>query len=136
MTGYIHAENMALFAKDASDMTEPWLRWDIKNGMGCWKSCTHMPTWARDSEYRRKPRTITINGFTIVAPIRRELNRGDEYFVPRMHHQRDVLSHKWRARDSDYHRLYRGLIHLTPENAKAHSIAVISLTKDEDYTCD
>ena len=56
-----HAASMLLYAQDAAETDKPWERWEFKSDMG-FHMCLKHPEWNEHFEYRRKPRTITING--------------------------------------------------------------------------
>lgn len=71
MTAHPHAENMRLYAEDATETDRPWERWECrKRGevhrqggrwVHAWEHCQpDMRSWRPDYEYRRKPRTIRI----------------------------------------------------------------------------
>jgi hypothetical protein len=50
-----HAENKALYAKDALTHKEPWTLWEISS-VDCndFRQCTHSPHWSSYMQYRRK----------------------------------------------------------------------------------
>lgn len=63
-----HAALMALYAQDASETDEPWKRWE-SCVLGQWTALAQNPHWYPDREYRRKPKTIMVNGFEVPAPL-------------------------------------------------------------------
>lgn len=62
MTGYVHAQNMLLFAQDALTHSEPWLLWEscesrtLRDGVwkDDWEVLEEMPDWHPNVQYRRK----------------------------------------------------------------------------------
>ena len=78
MTGHIHAELIAQYAEDAKVSKTPWEFWQeeppfgehdgitIRRKKPEWRYCgptlCFHPSW----KYRRKPKTVTINGFEVV----------------------------------------------------------------------
>lgn len=50
-----HAENKALYAKDALVHKEPWLLWEARFGEKCpWADFVASPSWSQYYQYRRK----------------------------------------------------------------------------------
>lgn len=81
-------------------------------------------------DYKIKPKTITVNGFEILAPVRVELNDNEYYYIPSpTNFNKDVFSEcfVWDSDNSDKMFLERGLIHLTKENATAHAKAMLGI---------
>ena len=68
MTKHVHAEMMALYAEDAMQTAEPWARWEMSSEGVRWDSCLWSPGWAPNRQYRRKARTITVDGVELPAP--------------------------------------------------------------------
>ena len=55
MNAHIHAENMRLYAEDATKTDKPWELWEFKSfGMEDWQTLNSNPTWGFATEYRRK----------------------------------------------------------------------------------
>ena len=55
MNAHIHAENMRLYAEDATKTAKPWELWEfISLGMEDWQTLNSSPTWGFATEYRRK----------------------------------------------------------------------------------
>jgi len=64
MAKHIHADLMKLYYEDALETDTPWDRWEIKaTHNGRWVDCSQHPCWHLDWQYRRKQKTININGF-------------------------------------------------------------------------
>ena len=71
MTAHKHAALMAQYAQDAAETDRPWERWQVYI-MGGWRNWDIPFTFYPESEYRRKPRTININGYEVPEPVRKE----------------------------------------------------------------
>lgn len=130
MTAHKHAHLMALYAQDAMETDRPWEMWEARrDGFSQWVQHQGNPLWHEDCEYRRKPRTININGFEVPEPVRSVIGFGDEYWIPDVSFSDLVLEHCWRCGHQDYMWLKRGLVHLTREAAESHARALLSFTE-------
>lgn len=125
--GHPHAESMALYAQDAAECAEPWTLWEGCGDSVYWYPLTRNPTWDVDVEYRRKPRTININGHEVPEPLRVAPAHGVTIY--RACPKELWLSSQWQ--DSPYQRtaLARGLLHATSEAAEVHARALLSFTE-------
>ena len=55
MNAHIHAENMRLYAEDATKTDKPWELWEfISFGMEDYQTLKTNPNWGFATEYRRK----------------------------------------------------------------------------------
>ncbi|MET3929531.1 hypothetical protein ABIE51_001418 [Lysobacter sp. OAE881] len=60
MNAHPHAEHMAEYAKDAAEMTNPWVLWEIcrgeldSNWQPVWEPLYGNPEWRLGFKYRRK----------------------------------------------------------------------------------
>lgn len=80
--GHEHADKMAEYALDAAETDKPWERWQFKRkGFQNWLNIGASPTWDKDLEYRRKPRTITINGREIEGQTMETPTANKEYWT-------------------------------------------------------
>ena len=134
MTAHIHAENMRLYAEDALTTDEPWLLWQWKDNLGLWRnfdshSLTIHPSWYPEVEYRRKPRTININGFEVPEPLRIEPKFEEPYWIADPASRDLADQYKWAGHTVDFRWLQRGLLHLTKEAAELHAKALLSFTE-------
>lgn len=129
MSKHIHAELMAQYAQDAMETDKPWERWEVKTcEHGGWYTPeTEIPFHAY-TQYRRKPRTININGHEVPEPAREPLEYGTSYFVPSVTSRSLRQFFEWADSDPDHRYLERGLIHLTEDAAIAHAKALLSFT--------
>jgi hypothetical protein len=68
---HIHAEKMMQYAQDAMEHDEPWRLWeyfdDYEKERKYIINCS--PSWSKDKKYRRKTKTININGFEVPEPL-------------------------------------------------------------------
>lgn len=59
MPAHPHAELMALYAKDATETSKPWERWEWFNvPANSWVLCKRNPAWMKGQKYRRKPERL------------------------------------------------------------------------------
>jgi hypothetical protein len=131
-----HCKEMAQYAQDAAETDKPWERWEYYSNRGRgWVSLDISPVWCELVEYRRKPRTININGFDVPEPVREPLKHGQEYYIPII---ADFFSNPnpyaqfiWTGTPIDNSWLARGLIHLPKEAAAIHTKALLSFTSNE-----
>ena len=129
-----HAENMIAYAQDAMETEYPMERWEFKHvELGEWRDCTSTPAWRYDYEYRRKPRTININGFEVPEPVREKLGEGDAYYYVSfgsLYTANAASEARWyEAAGVSRLRLDKGIIHLTREAAEIHAKALFSFTE-------
>lgn len=126
MTAHKHAALMAEYAKDALDSETPWEQWEYEAN-GILYNCQENPMWNTKNEYRRKPRTISINGVEIPEPVREPLNDGAIYYVANPFED-DVIYNvaSWDGDSCDKDCLKKGLIFRTKEDAIAASKAIIA----------
>lgn len=129
--GHPHAASMALYAQDAAETTEPWKRWEWREygGDSIYRPCTMMLEWKSGMEYRRKPRTIRINGVDVPEPLREAPALGTPYFYPSTTAINPVVETQWNLPSDDERLLKRGLCHLTREAADLHARALLSFTQ-------
>ena len=130
MTAHKHAARMAEYAKDAQETDKPWERWQHRYLKDEWADADGPFAFFDDCEYRRKPKTININGHDVPEPVREPLENGREYWVA------DVSkyyppNYDWYDDEYDAFRLKRGIIHLTKEAAQQHVDALLSFTRTD-----
>ena len=65
--GHIHAAAMAEYAKDAAETDMPWEWWEVSmtESGDEYRNLFGHPDWAVTRKYRRKPKTILINGYEV-----------------------------------------------------------------------
>ena len=132
--GHIHAAAMAEYAKDAAETDMPWERWEFSYGgkkVGAFFSLAEHPNWDADREYRRKAKTLLINGHEVPEPHRTPLEIGDAYWTFTFFFA-GVIEVYWDGDSEDHNAFNNGLIHLTKEAAEKHFEALKSFTAKGD----
>ena len=124
--GHIHAAAMDEYAKDAAETDKPWERWEFCHMRGEYQPLHGHPNWVEDNEYRRKPKTILINGHEVPEPCRTPLKDGEVYWTISI--VGGSTSSLWQGDVIDFGRLENGFIHLTKEAAEKHFNALKSFT--------
>jgi len=123
-----HADLMKQYAEDWAETYAPWKRWECD--ADGWLPLKDHPYWLSDVKYRRKPRTININGFEVPEPVREPLEEGQLYYVPIIGSEFMRLDCRlWNHNDYCTHVLKAGLIHRTQEAAELHRKALLSFTE-------
>ena len=125
VTGHVHAELMAEYAKDAAKSKEPWKDWEMTDSFDTtsWISCTGHPGWISVLNYRRKPKTVTINGIVVSKGLT-EANYDTLVYIPALHlHEKYIAI---RFEDTCQRSLERGLVHATKEDAIAMAAALLA----------
>jgi len=130
---HIHAELMMQYAQDAMETERPWERWQFRRvNYDIWTSCKQSPQWDCSCEYRRKIKTININGFDVPEPIREVPRVGTTYYyantVAILYLNKPLT---WAGNAVDMELLRRGVCHLTKEAAEIHAKALVSFTEQK-----
>ena len=126
---HIHAELMALYAQDAMETETPWERWEYFDNQ-VWRPLrTVYPLWFTNTQYRRKPQTININGHEVPEPYRGEMVEGQHYYRTTLTTLTSCWKEVWLNNEFDHHHMKYGLLHLTEEAAIKHAEALLSITK-------
>ena len=129
MSKYIHADLIAQYLEDANECEEPWLRWQyLSISDGQWYDCTVPVRFSPITKYRRKPRTININGFEVPEPVREPLKDDQKYWLAGITSGTPV-AYWWCNDEADKKWLAAGLIHLTEDAAQIHIDAMLSFTR-------
>lgn len=129
MTAHKHAALMMQYAQDAAETDEPWERWEYKNPSATdWHQCgPHFLDWDDGDEYRRKPQTITCNGFEVEAPLRK-VDDHATYYLSKPESIDWYAASIFECYDEMHEtRLVHGLIHATREGAIAHAKAMCGI---------
>ena len=124
--GHIHAAAMAEYAKDAAETDMPWERWEFSMNSQDYKSLHKHPSWGGSNKYRRKPKTILINGHKVPEPQRTPLKDGEVYWT--FTFADGAIDLHWLSDDEDNRYLRNGFVHLTREAAEKHFNALKSFT--------
>ena len=129
VTGHVHAELMAEYAKDAAKSKEPWKDWEMTDSFDTtyWISCTRNPGWDLDRHYRRKPKTVTINGIVVNKGLT-EVKSGDKVFMTDLYAPDKYIV--LRSSRNFGCSLARGLLHSTKEDAIAMADAMLAFSHE------
>ena len=124
-----HAELMMQYAQDAMETDKPWERWEvfIKDS---WLDLGECFFFAKEEEYRRKPKMISVtlmDGEVLSwpEPHRTELEYGDPYFYVDV--DGAAVVEEWDCVAWDISTLSNGWLHLTKEAAEQHSHALFKI---------
>ena len=130
--GHIHAAAMAEYAKDAIVTDMPWELWEVSmtESGDEYRNLFGHPDWAVTRKYRRKPKTILINGHEVPEPHRTPLKDGEVYWALTLFSSATSL--RWKDDDFDNSYLENGFIHLTKEAAEKHFNALKSFTAQKE----
>ena len=130
MKAHKHAALMAEYAKDAVETETPWKRWEWGDQYG-WNQCPGSPLWNVSNNYRRKPRTININGFEFPEPMRAAPEVGSAFYVPNLNEPDNPTQSVWHDCYLKQGWLCLGLAHASREAAVIHAKALLSFTARE-----
>lgn len=134
MAGHKHVAAMAEYAKDAAETDKPWERWQWSESPddGRWIDCKvyeDAPIWHVSCGYRRKPRTLTIAGRTIEAPLcTAEVGQVVRFTAA----SGEMTSFRFQGSIADTQALNNGRLFATPEAAKAAYDAITALLTGKD----
>ena len=126
-----HAQLMLQYAQDAAETDKPWERWEYRYQDEKWKDSDGPLHFYSDFQYRRKPRTININGFEVPEPMREKPELNTQYFSVTVGVTENAKIAYWDDREIDNKLLNLGICHLTREAAEIHAKALLSFTKKE-----
>lgn len=128
MTAHKHAALMAQYAQDALETETPWTRWQVRrrDAGGQWVDCSIPIGWGVETEYRRKPRTMTYT-VTIPEPMRDAPEVGEKYYVADPKTRGFYGWPYWHGDEIDFAWLERGLCFATKEDAIAAAKAMIPI---------
>ena len=118
MAKHKHAALMLQYAQDWAETDEPWKRWEVTSHRDEWVAICGHPYWKEESEYRRKPRTLTYT-ITIPEPLREAPEVGEVYYVAATYAEFFYNEHEWSGCETDRRFLKRGMCFTTKEDAIA-----------------
>lgn len=126
MPKHIHADLMMQYAQDAQESATPWENWECQRPGSAWVTLPGNPIWYDHYEYRRKPKTIVINGFTVNAPMDKEPEKCATYFYPCFTNM-DLWDGNRYTIDWDKRLFDRGLCFTNKEDAIAMAKAMLQI---------
>lgn len=132
-----HADLILEYANDWIKTDKPWELWQHQaiwtddNGESPWLDCNDHPKFRPKYQYRRKPKTININGFEVPEPLKIKPQFGQQYYVPWLSCESLFDRFEWQDDNVDNRFLGRGLCHLDKEPAIIHAKALLSFTESK-----
>ena len=126
--GHPHAAIMAEYAEVAKTNPKPWEEFERNSSSG-WVKLESNEQFVASREYRRKPRTININGYEVPEPLRVAPDKLSMVWVVDFFHGPNAMPFNWHGASKDYQLLSFGVIHTTKEAAELHAKALLSFTK-------
>jgi hypothetical protein len=134
MNGHPHAKVAQQYWQEAETNAEAFLNWEhalIKTVGQSWLPCLDHPCFAHGKIYRRRPRTININGHKIPEPLRVKPKIGEVYYVANLlDRSNPYMPSTWYHESIDIARFDAGICHSTKEAAIAHAKALLSFTQE------
>ncbi len=128
--GCPHADLIKEYAEDCLKYKEPWLLWEwysLEDKL--WEVAAIHPMWFPEMKYRKKPRTININGYEVPEPLRIAPSPDTTVYAVGITHTKFIMEHTYdNARYWHKQLLNKGLLHLTKEAAELHAKALLSFT--------
>ena len=125
-----HAALMLQYAKDWAETDAPWKRWEVTSHRNEWVALFGHPRWNEESEYRRKPRTLTYT-ITILEPLRNTPEVGEVFYVAAMYAKSFFNAYEWSGCETDRRFLKRGMCFTTKEDAVAAAKAMMPIKGEE-----
>ena len=129
MAKHIHAENMALYARDAQETDKPWERWEVYGKItGRWIPLSECFSFLPENQYRRKPKMVyvTLPNVGCVSwpePLKEALDIDEEYWY--FDASPECINYDyWKNLDFDKGLLSAGMLHLTKKAAEQHYAAI------------
>ena len=125
-----HAALMLQYAKDWAETDAPWKRWEVTSHRNEWVALFGHPRWNEESEYRRKPHTLTYT-ITILEPLREAPEVGEVFYVAAMYAKSFYNAYEWSGCETDRRFLKRGMCFTTKEDAVAAAKAMMPIKGEE-----
>lgn len=126
---HTHADLYRQLAEVAQTSDEPWREFEENIG-GAWSTCSERSIlFLSNLEYRRKPRTVTINGFEVPTPYQGMMEEGRAFFIACAETKGYTYEDRWNGGSGQQQWRKRGLTHLTQEAAALHGKALSSFTE-------
>ena len=126
MAKHKHAALMQQYAKDWAETEQPWKRWEVTSHRNEWVALCGHPYWKEESEYRRKPRTLTYT-VTLPEPLQEAPDVEGVYYIVDPEAECLCRECKWSGSKSDMRWLKRGLCFATKEDAITAAKAMLPL---------
>lgn len=147
--GHPHAALMMQYAEDAMTHDKPWELWEcwyephkaIEGASGEFMTLRSNPSWHPRDTYRRKPRTIRINGYDVPEPYSEEsVDLENLFYVDTSIARAAGCAQSFKGIEGDSATvitalararclLGNGMAHTTREAAELHAKALLSFTQ-------
>lgn len=134
-TPHPHAESMRLYAEDAAETNEPWLRWFYidDHHPDCKNELDGHPNWLRHLRYSRWPKKVRVNGLLLNAPLSEEPEEGSDVYIVDLCNAPMCVAISYTACNGVcIASLKRGLMHTSKEDAVMHAKALLNIYQDEN----
>jgi len=120
--GHPAAEQFRMIADEAAVNPRPWKAFEYRDVISMWTPCPDIQTAllsAAQERLRRKPRTVTVNGIEVPAPMREAPKMGTIYWTITAAYPDGVLKKSWGNSPMDLRRLNAGFVWATEADARA-----------------
>ena len=117
---------MHQYAKDWAETEQPWKRWEVTSHSNEWVALCGHPYWKEESEYRRKPRTLTYT-ITIPEPLMEAPGVGEAYYAAAPDVADFCIRYVWNGRVAALQGFKRGVYFATKEDAIAAAKAMLPI---------
>lgn len=126
MTQASHLDQRIEYLEDCKVSAEPWLGWEHQLKLEFrWFQCYGEPLWVPSSKYRRKPRTMNINGHEFPEPLRVAPAVSTAYWVYANSTLKPTAKLFWHGDKYDLEYLSLGMCQATKEGALAQAKAIV-----------
>ena len=122
---------MQQYAKDWAETEEPWKRWEVTSHRNEWVALCGHPYWREESEYRRKPRTLTY-AVTMPEPLMEAPKVGEVYYVAAPYAECFCIEYEWPGCAAASRFLKRGMCFTTRADAIAAAKAMLPFKQQEE----
>lgn len=126
-----HAALIDEYCKDWKANSSPWKDWQYQAPHwkgGSWDDCSGHPGFDPDYKYRRKPKTININGFDVPMPISVKPEIGQTFYWINLEYVNFYESTQWNGSPPDIIVFERNICHLDANSVIIHAKALLSFT--------
>ena len=122
-----HAVLIDEYCADWKMTNEPWVNWQFESATR-WIDCRCHPEFDPKIKYRRKPKTININGFDVPMPLSVKPELGSMYYAAIPTSLDFYNENEWENDAVDIRCFERGFCHLDKQSAIDHAKALLSFT--------
>lgn len=116
------------YAKDAMETAKPWEKWEFNNEDEWEPFRRGHPLWDKNIQYRRKEKTININGYEVPEPMKDRPSFGTIYYWVYFGSHQLVVKDEWVNCERDKIAFINNICHLTRDAAVKHAKALLSFS--------